>query len=128
MIEKHFVTFFSPGTFFAESTTEPIDSWDVEKAREMAENIIERYGAKPYAFQFSTRSRTDDESDSSVKKTSGTYFINCKVRTLAEVEADADPTEKILLSNMKGNGYSAIAQPLTDWKWTQPIREGDVVL
>lgn len=128
MIEKHFVTFFSPGTFFAESTTLPIESWDVGKAKKMAEGITERYDAKPYAFQFFTRSRADDELDSSVKKHSGMYFINCRVRTVEEVEADAIPQESILLSNMKGNDWERIVQPVSGWKWTQPVQEGDVVL
>jgi hypothetical protein len=35
-MKKNFVIFYSPGTFFAEDTTEPIDSWDVEKAKKMA--------------------------------------------------------------------------------------------
>ncbi len=37
-MEKHFVTFLSPGTFVAEDRTLPIDSWDVNKAQEI-ENI-----------------------------------------------------------------------------------------
>ena len=36
-MKKHFVTFFSPGTFIAESTTKPIESWNIEEAKEMAE-------------------------------------------------------------------------------------------
>lgn len=28
-MEAHFVTFFSPGTFVAEDTTKPIDSWNL---------------------------------------------------------------------------------------------------
>ena len=49
MIEQHFVTFYSPGTFVSETSTEPIDSWDVEKAVAMSRGIVERHGAKPYA-------------------------------------------------------------------------------
>lgn len=127
-LERHFVTFYSPGTFFAEQTTLPIDLWDVEQARKMAEGVTERYDAKPYAFQFSTRSRADDELDSRVKASSGMYFINCKVRTLEEVEAANDPKEKTLLANMRGNGFAAVAQTVSEWKWTQPVREGDIAL
>lgn len=127
-MEKHFVIFFSPGTLMAEQTEQPIDSWDVEQAKKMASGITERYDATPYAFQFSTRSRKADELDSRVTKTSGMYFINCKVRTLAEVEADAKPEESTLLANMKGNSFTSVAQTVSGWKWTQPVRDGDVVL
>jgi hypothetical protein len=128
MMEQHFVTFFSPGTFFAEQTTLPIDSWDVEQAKQMAATVTERYNAKPYAFQFSTRSRSDSELDSSVSAKSKMYFINCRIRTVAEVEANSDPKEQTLLANMKGNGWGAIAQTITGWKWSQPFEEGDVLL
>ena len=48
-VEKHFVTYYSPGTFVAETTEEPIDSWDVEVAKKRAKNIKERYGdEKPF--------------------------------------------------------------------------------
>src|SRR6266478_520824 len=102
-MQAHFVTFYSPGTFVAEQSTEPIESWNIDKAKAMAGGVTERYGAKPYGFQLTTRTRTDEELDSKVTATSPMYFINCKVRTLEEVEADNDPKEKIMLSNMRGN-------------------------
>lgn len=46
-VEKHFVTFYSPGTFMAEASEYPIASWDVEKAKKMAEGVRERHGAVP---------------------------------------------------------------------------------
>lgn len=53
-MEKHFVRFLSAGTFVAEETVMPIEEWDVDQAIEMVRNITERYGAKPYGFQFVT--------------------------------------------------------------------------
>ena len=50
MMQKHFVTFYSPGTFVAETSCLPIDSWNVDEAREMAHGIKERHGATPWGF------------------------------------------------------------------------------
>ncbi len=127
-MKKHFVTFYSPGTFVAEQSTKAIDSWDVDAAQKMAENVKERYDAIPYAFQFSTRTRGSDDLDSHVSERSPMYFVNCKVETLAEVEERNDPKERILRSNMRGNGYDRIAVTTKGWKWTQPIKADDVVL
>ena len=125
---KFFVTFFSPGTWVAEETTVPIAAWDVATATQMAAGITERYGARPYAFQFTTRSRTDEELDSRVTATSGLYFIDCTVRTLADVEAVNDPAERTLLSNMRSNGWDRVATPRSGWKFTRPVGPEDVVL
>lgn len=46
-MKAHFVHFRSPGTFFAEESTRPIESWDTDKAVEMAREIKERHGARP---------------------------------------------------------------------------------
>ena len=127
-MKKHFVTFYSPGTFMAEESTKPISAWDVDKAVEMARNIKERYAAKPYGFRFSTRERGPDDLDSKVTKTSGLYWLGGKVETLADVERRADPKEDILRSNMRSNGWDKIVTNTNSWRWTMPLEKGDKVL
>ena len=127
-MKKHFVTFFSPGTFVSEQSTQEIDSWDVEEATKRSKKIMERHGAIPYGFQFSTRERTEDDFDSKEVDRSNTYFINCKIETLTEIEERNNPDEEILRSNMRGNGYDSVAVTIEGWKGTYPIQEGDVVL
>src|SRR5579864_6757012 len=87
---KHTVTFYSPGTLFSESTTKEIDSWDTKKAVEMADSVMERYNAKPYAFVFRTLKTHDDVSDgdggflkveAKKEKESGYYFLGGKLVT-----------------------------------------------
>lgn len=72
-MQQHFVTFYSPGTFMAEMTEKPIDSWDVKAAVKMAKSVKERYGATPYGFRFTTRGRTDADLDSRVIATAACF-------------------------------------------------------
>ena len=127
-MKKHFVTFYSPGTFVAETSEKPIDSWDVEKAKEMVRGIKERYNATPYGFRFSTRERKDNELDSKVVETSAMYYLGGKVETLDEVKKRATNKDSILISNMECNGYDRIITNGNSWKWTQPLEKDDVVL
>jgi len=127
-MKQNFIRFFSPGTFVAEITYKPIKEWDVAKAKKIADSITERYDATPYAFQFLTLARGDNELDSKIVKKSNLYFINCKVSTLAEALKRNDPKEHVLRSNMKSNGYDRIATTIKGWKWTQPMAERDVCL
>lgn len=108
MKTAHFVTFFSPGTFVHETTTRPIDSWDIETAKVMADSIVERYGATPFGFQFTTRSRGDEDLDSKISATSPMYFLGGTVEALAEVKARATDNDRILISNMEGNGWDRV--------------------
>lgn len=124
----HFVTFYAPGTFVAESTTREIDSWDVEKAMEMARGMKMRYNAAPYGFRFTTRARRDDELDSRQIDQSPFYFLGGKVETIDEVRRRNDPKERILLSNMECNGYDRIIINTNSFKWTQPLEKDDIVL
>lgn len=127
-VEAHFVTFFSPGTFLAEETTRPIASWDVEAAKAMALTVLERYNATPYAFQFTTRSRTDEDLDSKVSAKSPLYWLGGKIETLADVKARATEKDRILVSNMEGNCWDRIITNTNSWRWTQPLQSGDIVL
>lgn len=127
-MKKHFVTFYSPGTFVAEESTKPIDAWDVDKAVKMARKVSERYNAKPYGFRFSTRERGKDDLDSKVTKRSGLYWLGGKVETLAQVKARATEKDRILVSNMECNKYERIVTNDNSWRWTMPLEKGDVVL
>jgi len=124
----HFVTFLSPGTFVHEETTKPIESWDVEKAKRMARSIKERHAATPFAFVFTTRSRTGEDLDSKEVKRSGRYYLGGKIETIEAVRKRNDPNERILLGNMECNKWHRIIVNTNSWKIVQPLDVDDVVL
>jgi len=127
-VKRHFVEFFSPGTFVAESTVRPVEQWDVVEAMEMARSVEERHGATPYGFRFITRERKAGELDSHVADTSAMFFLGGKVLTLRQVEARNDPSDKILISNMKCNDIGRVVQNDNSYRSVQPLRKGDEVL
>jgi hypothetical protein len=127
-MEKHFVTFYSPGTFVSETTEQPIASWDVEIAKQMARDIRERYNAKPYGFRFSTRSRGDDDLDSKETASSPMHYLGGRIETRAEVEARNDPKEEILRANMRCNDIERIIVNDNSWRFTAALKPDDVVL
>jgi isochorismate hydrolase len=127
-VQQHYVTFYSPGTFVAEETQRPIEAWDVERAKEMARTVLERHGATPYGFRFTTRGRTAVELNSREIAKSPFYWLGGKVETLAEVKARATEKDRILVSNMEGNGYDRIITNDNSWRWTSPLDADDVVL
>ena len=127
-MKKHFVTFYSPGTFFSETTRKPIDSWDVDIAIELAGKIKERHSATPYGFSFSTRERKNNELDSSVIEKSPMYYLGGKILTTKDIEERNDPKDRILLSNMRVNGYDRVVENCNSWKVVQPLHDDDIVL
>jgi hypothetical protein len=127
-MKKHFVTFFSPGTFVAETTTKEIDLWDVERAMEMSGEVLERYDALPYGFQFTTRERGDSDFDSKEVARSGMYYLGGEVLTIDDLKKQNDPSNRILISNMEINGWDRVVVNKNSWSWTQPLKDDDVVL
>ena len=127
-MKQHYVTFLSPGTIVAETTRKEIDSWNVKQAVGMSREILERHGARPYAFYFSTDKRGFRDLNSKRVKSSCTYFLGGKVMTLEEVEARKDRSDKTLLSNMRNNGFKRIITTTEGWSWTQPLKDDDVVI
>lgn len=128
MVTKHFVTFCSPGTFVPETTTKEIDSWNISKAIEMAQDIQERHGATPYSFSFSTRSNDGSRLDSAEVARSRNYFLGGEVLTLEQVEERRDPEDIVLLSNMRNRGLKRVLVNRNSWKTTLPLHDDDVVL
>jgi len=127
-MKKHFVTFYSPGTFVSESTTKEVDSWDTEQAMKLVSNIKERHGATPYAFIFTTKSREENDLDSKETARSCVYHLGGKIETVEEIELRNDPKEAILLSNMQMNGMSRVVVNTNSWRFVSPLGDTDVVL
>ena len=123
---KHFVTFYSPGTFTAEQTTKEIPSWDVDLAVAMMTDIHERHGARPYGFRFTTRKRGPDDFESKQTHQSAFHYVGGKVETLEEVIARNDPAERILRENMKMNDWDRIWTTSHGYRWTQPFQPNDI--
>jgi len=126
-MEKHFVTFYSPGTFFNETSDREIDSWDVNKAIEMSHEVTERYGAIPYGFKFKTRSREPEDLDSHVTKTSGMHHLGGTIKTVEDIEKEGGDNI-ILLDNMRGNNIEKVIENNNSWKSIVPFDEGDVLI
>jgi hypothetical protein len=128
-MKKHFVTFLSPGTFVSETTTKEISSWSLEKAVQMADEIVERYGATPYAFYFTRRERGEEDLDSRVAETSPLYYLGGTIESFDEVVKRNDPKEEILRWNMKSNGWTHLITNNNSWLSRQPFNpEKDVRL
>ena len=136
-MRKHFVTFYSPGSFMAETTTREVSEWSTHEAMKLAASVKERYNAIPYGFKFDTRIVHDPTPDgeggtikveSKVVDTSGMYFINGLVQTVEDIEALNDPSNSILISNMRCNGYDKVVTTKNGYRWTQPLNEKDCVV
>lgn len=127
-MKKHYVTFSSPGTFVAEQTTKEIKDWDVKLALEMSKTIVERYDARPYGFQFFTKKRKLKDFDSVEIKRSGFYYIGGKISSIEDLRNEHNPNNLILIRNMELNNWDKIWSTTEGWFWSQPLREGDIVL
>lgn len=106
----------------SETTIEEIDSWDINKAKEMSKEIVERHGAKPYAFYFTTK-RNNQELARSCN-----YFLGGKILTLDYIKSRNDEEDNILISNMKNNGWNRVIENCNSYRITLPLKDDDVIL
>lgn len=134
-MRKHFVTFFSPGTFVPEQSSREIPSWDTVAAVEMANGILERYNAHPYGFQFITKLCADPVPDGegavlSVQprevERSGTHFLGGELRRFEEIPKTKE--NSTLLANMRCNDMPIIIENSNSWRFTGAFHEQDCIV
>lgn len=137
-MRRHYVTFRSPGTLFAEETTRPVKGWSaIKDAVAMAESIVERHGARPYGFFFSTRVEAPPVPDGEggtlqvqprTVETSGMFFLGGTLVTFDEITERRSDRAEILLSNMRCNGYPIVIETRNSCLATNPFEKGDCVV
>jgi hypothetical protein len=135
-MRKHYAVFFSPGTLIAESSFREVPSWDPAIAAKLAQGIVERYDATPYAFRFETQIEHDPVPDGeggmlkvqprTITK-SGLYFLGGTLVTLDDVERRNDPKESILRFNMRENSVVVCENRENRFRSTIPFEEDDVL-
>lgn len=134
---QHLAVFYSPGTFFHEEMSIILDKPTVAEAVAASKGVVERYGATPFGFQIveqivgdpvpDGRGGTLDVMPKKVR-TSGMYFLGGRLRKLDDIEAVADPSESILVSNMRANDQPVVVENTNSWKSTHVFGENDVLL
>lgn len=134
-MKKHFVTFYSPGTLFSESSSKPIEDWNVKEAVLLSKNVEERHGAKPYGFVFTTDVCHEPVPDGEGRmlevksreiERSGVYFLTGKV-----IRYDEVPDTKefaIMRSNMECNDFAFVVENINSYRSTMPFGEKDAIV
>jgi hypothetical protein len=132
---KHYVEFFSPGTFVSESSVRPLESWDIAAACEIANGIQERHNAKPYGFRFKTMLTANPVPDGEggtlavqpreVAK-SGMHFLGGRLIRYEHVPDDKE--HSILRSNMRSNNYPVVIENTNSWRFTGEFAEDAVIV
>lgn len=126
-MRKHYVVFYSPGTFFDESSSKPIKNWNIKKAIALSKDVVERYGARPYGFRFETYITSKPVPDgeggtlevkSKLISSSGIHFIGGKIRTLSEIKSRNDPNDRILIFNMECSDYNEVVESTNGYRST----------
>lgn len=108
----HNVTFLFPGTFVDEQQTIAVESLDFPALVKRGAELIERYEAKPYAFQIG-------ESK---------YYIGGIVLTRENIAARRRDDEKVMLGNMMNDGWEVVCQTANSYGHTGIFGPADVCL
>lgn len=115
---KTYVEFLYQGIFQSESSSQEVKNRDIK-------NLCAP--GRAYAFKF--YDILEIEEDDTLCKSgrldvSPAYFLGGRILTLKDVRREM-PTEKILISNMSGNGYARVVMSS---RGTYPMSKGDVLL
>lgn len=131
----HHVVFLSPGSFTSECSSREIPSWDPALACEMSTQIVERYGARPYAFYFTTSIAAPDVPDGlggSLRvepreiERSGLYHLGGQILTVEDAERERGE-RSVLASNMRNN-WPLVVETRNSFRHNAPFAVRDVIV
>ena len=121
-MQKHFVNLLYAGIIVSEKSSHEVSDWNISEVYE----IIRSQKYKPYGFEFITRERKDNELDSRIIKSSGTYYLGGTVLNSEQVMARRDFNTRILLSNMETNSWEYVIETVNGQFF--PFEENDILL
>lgn len=102
----------------------------------MAAQVVERHGARPFAFYFEEHTVADPVDDGQggklrveprCERRSGRYYLGGTLLTLADVEARGE-SARTLAANMRGNGWPVVIESTRGYKVTQPFEADDAIV
>ena len=118
-LTKYLASFYAAGSFCA-------DVWTVEVPS--ADPTAVQWPDRAYAFRLHERVDMVDGNEvyEGKQKSVGPmyYHPSSFTKTLADVEATADPRDEILLWNMRTNGWDSVVYP-RGFNWPQPFVAGE---
>lgn len=119
------VVYEHPGSFFAEESGRVVDHRDPQRAADSAPET-----AFAFTFHEIVTSTVVVDGEEVVTRSkplnvSGRYYLGGELLTYAQVEA-LDGDHRILLSNMRGNGWDPIIR--CRFGNFQPFRDGDKIV
>lgn len=133
--KKHYVVFASPGTMFSEQTKQPIKSLSPKTAVKMAKKVVERHGATPFGFHFSTENEytpVKDDTGATVSipnrkvVESGFYWLGGKIKKYDDIPET--PETSILRSNMRCNDWWLVVENTNSYRTTSQFEENHKLL
>jgi hypothetical protein len=136
---KHRVTYYCPGTFVDETETREVASWDVRAATMVALTVDARYGARPYAFRFTTldapapimRGGRAFKADPVQVAESPMHFLGARLLALSDLHRLADEDDGrygVIYKNAEHFGWAGVAETCTPFLHFAPFKDGDVNL
>lgn len=120
-----YVEYLSPGSFVSEESAVPVTGRDPARIAREAPASVFAFRFYDIATTTVTVSGKQVETKSGAINATARYYIDAEKLTAADVEA-LPGDHKILLSNMRGNGWDPILRCRTGN--FQPLEDGDVVI
>lgn len=126
--EYTLATFYSPGSFFSEETTQVVTTRDPDEIAKLAPKHAFCFTVRDYVEKTTTVDGEDFTKTEEVGENVGRYYLGGKLYTVAELKAEfgQDRSKSTLISNIEGNGWpKAIHCRTGNW---QPFTGNDKFL